>query len=40
VLEPVFPYGTLIINVMGSLVVGFFVIWTSERAGGSPLAFA
>src|SRR6266852_5541364 len=31
VLGPVFPYGTLIINVVGSLIVGFFVIWTSER---------
>ena len=28
---PVFPAGTLIINIMGSFVVGFFVIWTSER---------
>jgi fluoride exporter len=31
VLGPVFPYGTLIINVLGSLMVGFFVIWTTER---------
>ena len=30
-LGPVFPYGTLIINIMGSLIVGFFLIWTSER---------
>lgn len=28
---PVFPYGTLIINVLGSLIVGFFVMWTTER---------
>jgi len=28
---PVFPYGTLAINVIGSMIVGFFVIWTSER---------
>jgi len=28
---PVFPYGTLIINVVGSFIVGFFVIWTTER---------
>jgi CrcB protein len=27
----VFPYGTLFINVVGSLIVGFFVAWTSER---------
>jgi fluoride exporter len=26
-----FPYGTLIINVTGSLILGFFMIWTSER---------
>jgi CrcB protein len=31
VMGPVFPYGTLIINVSGSLVVGFFMIWASER---------
>lgn len=28
---PVFPYGTLVINVTGSFVVGFFMIWASER---------
>jgi fluoride exporter len=28
---PVFPYGTLVINVLGSFIVGFFVIWTTER---------
>jgi len=28
---PVFPAGTLIINIVGSFIVGFFVIWTSER---------
>lgn len=27
----VFPYGTLAINIMGSFIVGFFVIWTTER---------
>ncbi len=26
-----FPYGTLVINVLGSFIVGFFVIWTTER---------
>ena len=26
-----FPYGTLLINIVGSIIVGFFVIWTSER---------
>jgi CrcB protein len=28
---PVFPAGTLIINFLGSFIVGFFVIWTTER---------
>jgi len=26
-----FPYGTLAINIVGSFIVGFFVVWTSER---------
>jgi CrcB protein len=26
-----FPYGTLVINIVGSFIVGFFVIWTTER---------
>src|ERR1700746_1772048 len=30
-LGPVFPYGTLVINVSGSFVVGFFMIWATER---------
>jgi CrcB protein len=28
---PVFPFGTLTINIVGSFIVGFFVIWTTER---------
>ena len=28
---PVFPYGTLFINIVGSFIVGFFIIWTTER---------
>ncbi len=32
----VFPYGTLAINVVGSFIVGFFVIWTTERALVDP----
>jgi CrcB protein len=28
---PVFPYGTLIINIVGSFIVGLFVIGTTER---------
>jgi fluoride exporter len=36
VLGPVFPYGTLFINVAGSLIVGFFITWTSERVLADP----
>ena len=32
----VFPYGTLFINIVGSFIVGFFVIWTTERALVDP----
>ena len=35
-LGPVFPYGTLIINIAGSLIVGFFIIWTTERVLVDP----
>jgi len=31
VLGPIFPYGTLFINVSGSFIVGFFMIWATER---------
>ena len=35
-LGPVFPYGTLFINLTGSLIVGFFLTWTSERVFIDP----
>src|SRR5271169_6510266 len=35
-LGSVFAYGTLFINIVGSFIVGFFVIWTSERALVDP----
>jgi CrcB protein len=35
-LGSVFPYGTLFINVVGSFIVGFFVIWSTERALVDP----
>jgi CrcB protein len=31
-----FPYGTLIINITGSLALGFFLIWSSERVLVDP----
>src|SRR5581483_4634549 len=30
-LGPVFPYGTLFINVTGNFIVGFFMIWSTQR---------
>ena len=30
-LGPVFPYGTLFINIVGSFIVGLFLIWSTER---------
>ncbi|MGA7168168.1 MAG: CrcB family protein, partial [Candidatus Sulfotelmatobacter sp.] len=35
-LGPVFPYGTLFINIIGSFIVGFFVIWSTERVLVDP----
>ena len=35
-IDPTFPYGTLGINVIGSFIVGFFVIWTTERVLVDP----
>jgi CrcB protein len=31
ILSPIFPYGTLVINVTGSFIVGFFMIWATEK---------
>ena len=35
-LGPVFPFGTLTINVLGSFVLGFFLVWTTERVIVDP----
>jgi CrcB protein len=34
--SPSFPYGTLAINITGSFVLGFFLIWTTERVVADP----
>lgn len=31
-----FPYGTMLINVSGSLLLGFFLVWTTERVLADP----
>ena len=31
-----FPYGTLIINISASFILGFFLVWTSERVLADP----
>jgi CrcB protein len=35
-LSPSVPYGTLIVNVTGSFVLGFFLAWTTERVLAAP----
>ena len=35
-LSPNFPYGTLIINITGSFILGLFLIWTTERVLADP----
>ena len=34
--DSTFPYGTLLINVGGSLLLGFFLVWTTERVLADP----
>jgi CrcB protein len=31
-----FPYGTLLINITGSFILGLFLVWTTERAVADP----
>ncbi|MGI9321157.1 MAG: fluoride efflux transporter CrcB [Thiogranum sp.] len=35
-----FPYGTLVVNVLGSLLMGFLYIWLLERIPGGVAARA
>ena len=30
------PYGTLLINITGSFILGFFLVWTTERVLADP----
>ncbi len=34
--DPAFPYGTLLINVTGSFLLGVFMVWTTERVLADP----
>jgi CrcB protein len=34
--DAAFPYGTLVINITGSLVLGLFLVWTTERVFADP----
>jgi CrcB protein len=36
VFSPAFPYGTLLVNFSGSLVLGLFMVWTTERVLADP----
>ncbi len=35
-LSPEFAYGTLVINVTGSFILGWFMIWSTERVLADP----
>ena len=35
-LSSTFPFSTLLINVTGSFILGFFLVWTSERVLADP----
>ena len=32
---PAFPWGTLFVNVLGSLIMGCFIAWLAKRTGTS-----
>jgi len=34
--DPSLPWGTLLVNITGSLVIGFFLAWTTERVLADP----
>ncbi|MDJ0614810.1 MAG: fluoride efflux transporter CrcB [Rhizobiaceae bacterium] len=36
-LGPAFPWGTLFVNIFGSLVMGLFIAWLVKRGGSNEL---
>ena len=34
--SPGFPFGTLVVNVTGSFMLGLFLVWTTERVLADP----
>ena len=32
-LHPIFPYGTLTVNILGSFILGFVLAWLSKKSG-------
>ena len=35
-LTAAFPYGTLVVNISGSFLLGLFLVWTTERTFADP----
>jgi len=35
-LDPTLPWGTLIVNISGSFIIGAFLAWTTERVLADP----
>jgi CrcB protein len=35
-IDPALPWGTLTVNVVGSFVIGAFLVWTTERVLADP----
>lgn len=36
VLSASLPWGTLIVNITGSIILGFFLVWTTDRVLADP----
>jgi fluoride exporter len=32
-LQPIFPYGTLTVNILGSFILGFVLAWVNKKSG-------